>query len=119
MNIVETIKRRKSCRTFTKVALTPVDKKDLESYIVENSKGLDNEVVNFRIIEKNNAEKQMKIDYGMIKGQHTYILGISNSSIDSRVNYGYMMEKVVLKATEMNIATCWVGYFDVNYFNEV
>jgi nitroreductase len=29
------------------------------------------------------------------------------------------MEKVVLKATEMNIATCWIGYFDYTYFNEV
>lgn len=29
------------------------------------------------------------------------------------------MEKIVLKATENNISTCWVGYFDHNYFNEV
>jgi len=27
------------------------------------------------------------------------------------------MEKVVLKATEMSLATCWVGYFDPEYFN--
>jgi len=27
------------------------------------------------------------------------------------------MEKVVLKATEMSLATCWVGYFDAEYFN--
>ena len=119
MNIIETIKKRKSCRTFTASVLKPDDKKELESYIVENSKGLDNEVVNFRIIEKTNAEKQMKIDYGMIKGQQSYILGTSNSSLDSRVNYGYLMERVVLKATEMNISTCWVGYFDRIYFDEI
>jgi hypothetical protein len=61
----------------------------------------------------------MKLNYGMIQGHNTYILGTSKSSIDSRVNYGYLMEKVVLKATEMDISTCWIGYFDDSYFNEV
>jgi nitroreductase len=119
MNLIEIIKRRYSCRTFNGVALRPADKKDLDSFIIENSKGFENEVVNFRIIEKNDADKQMKLNYGMIQGHNTYILGTSKSSIDSRVNYGYLMEKVVLKATEMNISTCWVGYFDYTYFNEV
>jgi len=119
MNIIETIKKRKSSRTFNKVSLKPADKRDLENFIIENSTGLENEVVDFRIIEKNDADKQMKLDYGMIKGHNTYILGMSKSSIDSRVNYGYLMEKVVLKATEMNISTCWVGIFDSTYFKEV
>ena len=29
------------------------------------------------------------------------------------------MEKVVLKATEMSLSSCWIGYFDSTYFNEV
>jgi hypothetical protein len=119
MNIIETIKRRISTRTFNQVTLKPADKKELESFIIVNSKGLGNEVVFFRIIEKVDADKQMKLDYGMIKGHNTYILGTSQSTVASRVNYGYLMEKVVLKATEMNMATCWVGYFDLTYFNEV
>jgi len=119
MDIIEIIKKRKSCRTYSHVALTPADKKNLESFIIENSKGFENEVVNFRIIEKNNDEKQMKLDYGMIKGHNTYILGTAKSATASRVNYGYLMEKVVLKATEMNLSTCWIGAFDSTYFNEV
>ena len=119
MNIIDTIKKRKSCRTFSHVALTPADKKNLESFIIEDSKGFENEVINFRIIERNNAVRQMKIDYGMIKGHNTYILGTAKSTIASRVNYGYLMENVVLKATEMNLSTCWIGAFDSTYFNDV
>jgi nitroreductase len=119
MDIIEIIKKRKSCRTFSHVALKPEDKKNLESFIIENSKGFENEVVNFRIIEKNNYDKQMKLDYGMIKGHNTYILGTAKSTTASRVNYGYLMEKVVLKATEMNLSTCWIGAFDCTYFNEL
>ncbi|MCX6255080.1 MAG: hypothetical protein NTV31_11470 [Bacteroidia bacterium] len=119
MDIIEIIKKRKSSRTFNQVALKPDDNKNLERFIIENSNGLENEVVNFRIIEKNDGDKQMKLDYGMIKGHNAYVLGTSQSTITSRVNYGYLLEKTVLKATEMNMSTCWVGYFDSTYFNEV
>ena len=119
MDIIEVIKKRKSSRTFNQVPLESSDKKALESFIFENCKGLENEVVNFRIIEKNDADNQMKLDLGMIKGHNNYILGTSKSTPASRVNYGYLMEKVVLKATEMKMSTCWVGYFDYTCFNEV
>jgi nitroreductase len=119
MDIIEIIKKRKSCRTFNSVALKPADKKNLESFINENNIGLENEVLNFQIIEKHDVDKQMKLDYGIIKGHNAYILGSSKTSLASRVNYGYLMEKVVLKATEMNMSTCWIGVFDSTYFNEV
>jgi len=119
MNITEIIKSRYSCRTFIQTALKPADKENLESFIVENGKGLGDEAVNFKIIEKNDSDKQLKLNYGMIQGHNTYVLGTSKSLIDSRVNYGYLLEKVVLKATEMGISTCWIGYFDYSYFNEI
>ena len=98
MDIIQIIKKRKSSRTFNRIALKPADKKDLESFIAENSKGLGNEVVNLKIVEKNDADRQMKLDYGMIKGHHTYILGTSKSSMDSRVNYGYFFGKSCVKS---------------------
>jgi nitroreductase len=119
MNIIGIIKKRKSCRTFIQVGLKPADKTELERFIVENSKGLQDEVMNFRILDKKDADKQMKLNYGMITGHNTYILGTSKSTAESRVNYGYLLEKVVLKATDMNISTCWIGYFDHTYFNEI
>ena len=119
MDIIQIIKKRKSCRTFSHLALKPADKKNLESFINENNKGLENEVLNFQIIEKHDVDKQMKLDYGIIKGHNAYILGTSKTSLALRVNYGYLMEKVVLKATEMNMSTCWIGVFDSKYFNEV
>ena len=119
MDIIEIIKKRKSCRTFSNVALTSSDKKKLESFIIADSKGFENEIVNFRIIEKMATDKQLKLDYGIIKGHTTYILGTAKSTTASRVNYGYLMEKVVLEATEMNLLTCWIGAFDSTYFNDV
>jgi len=117
MSILDTIKSRTSCRTFKPVLLSPTDKHSLEAFIRENDTGLDNERIPFTIIEKKPGEKPMKLDYGIIKGHCAYVMGASKASVTSRVNYGYLMEKVVLKATEMSLATCWVGYFDPEYFN--
>jgi nitroreductase len=119
MNIPEVIKIRRSRRTFNAEALKAQDKQLLLNYFKENQNALGYEPVNFNIIEKRPDEKKMKLEYGIIRGHHTYILGKSKATITSRVNYGYLMEKIVLKATEMNLATCWVGYFDKNYFNEI
>ncbi len=117
MSILDTIKNRTSCRTFKPVLLSPADKRFLEAFIRENDTGLDNERIPLAIIEKNAGEKPMKLDYGIIKGHSAYVMGAAKASATSRVNYGYLMEKVVLKATEMSLATCWVGYFDPEYFN--
>jgi hypothetical protein len=119
MNITEIIKNRYSCRTFIQTSLKPADKENLEKFIIENCKGLEDETITFKIIEKNDSEKQLQLNYGMIQGHNTYVLGTSKSTIDSRVNYGYLLEKVVLKATDMGIATCWIGYFDNSFFNEI
>jgi len=119
MNITEIIRKRISCRTFNQVLINPVEKNILENYIIENAKLIGDEVINLSIIEKNSELKKLKLNYGTILGHNTYILGKSKSTSDSRVNYGYLMEKVVLKATEMDIATCWIGYFDKTYFDEI
>ena len=117
MSILDAIKSRTSCRTFKPVPLSPADRRSLEAFLRENDTGLDNERIPFAIIEKKAGEKPMKLDYGIIRGHSTYVMGASKASVTSRVNYGYLMEKVVLKATEMSLATCWVGYFDPEYFN--
>jgi len=119
MNIIEIIRKRKSCRSFNQVLLSPAEKKDLENYMRDNGKLLSNEIINLSIVEIKPEGKKMKLDYGIIQGHNTYILGKSKSTLDSRVNYGYLMEKVVLKATGMNISTCWIGYFDDTYFNDI
>jgi nitroreductase len=119
MDIIEAIKTRKSCRTFAPVSLKSTHRKILQEYITENMKTIDDEIIELNIIEKKEDDEKMKLNYGSIKGHNTYVLGKSKSTVDSRVHYGYLMEKVVLKATEIGLSTCWIGYFDHTYFNEM
>ncbi len=58
MNITEIIKSRYSCRTFIQTSLKPADKENIESFIVQNSNGLGDETINFKIIEKNDPDNK-------------------------------------------------------------
>lgn len=119
MNIAEVIKKRRSCRSYDQEILKSSDKKILEDFIKSNVQNIGNEKAALFIVEKEKEDKIMKLDYGMIEGHCNYIIGTCKSSIISRLNFGYVMEKVVLKATEANISSCWIGYFDKDYFTEV
>jgi len=119
MNVVDVIKKRRSCRTFKPDVLDLSVKKALESFIRDNTTVIGSDKINLLLVEKGLESKKMKLDYGMIQGHRTYLLGTSMATLLSRVNYGYLMEKVVLKATDLGICSCWVGYFDAEYFNDI
>ena len=119
MDILNSIQQRRSCRTYTDEGLKSSDHKELQQFIDSHKTGINGESIDFIIIEKNDTEVPMKIPYGLITGNKTYILGKTLTTPLARTNYGYMLEKIVLKATEMKLGTCWVGLFDKEYFNDI
>jgi len=119
MDILNSIQQRRSCRTYTDEGLKSSDHKELQQFIDSHKTGINGESIDFIIIEKNETEIPMKIPYGLITGNKTYILGKTLTTPLARTNYGYMLEKIVLKATEMKLGTCWVGLFDKEYFNDI
>jgi len=119
MDIVNSIQQRRSCRTFTDESLNTSDRNELQGFIDSHKTGINGESIDFLLVEKNETEVPMKIPYGLIRGNKTYILGKTNPTALAKTNYGYMLEKIVLKATEMKLGTCWVGLFDKEYFNDI
>jgi nitroreductase len=120
MNPIELIRERRSSRSFLTKQVEPDKKRMLIEYMQETNTGLFSEKIDFQLIEKsNNNGKSMKLDYGLIKNHSTYILGKTQKAKTARVSYGYLLEKIILKATELKLGTCWVGYFDESYFNEI
>ncbi len=115
----EAIIKRKSCRTFDKSYLAADVKEELQLFIQCNNRGINGEIIDIFILERGEREKQMKLIYGVIRGNKTYLMGFTEDSPESRLNYGYVMQKIVLKATQLGLGTCWVGYFDHNYFNDL
>lgn len=119
MDSIKSIVQRRSCRSYTHESLKKSDYIELEKFISLNNIGIDGSSLNLSIFEKKNATEKMKIPYGLISGHKTYVFGKTDSKPMDRINYGYMLEKVVLKATQMQLGTCWVGMFDKEYFNDI
>lgn len=47
--------------------------------------------------------------YGAIKDSPGFIIGVTSSSNKDLEDFGYRMELVVLKATDLDMGTCWLG----------
>jgi len=47
--------------------------------------------------------------YGMIKGARTYLVGIVTPGPGVFEDFGYWMEQIILKATDLGLGTCWLG----------
>ncbi len=119
-NPIEAIKQRTSCRTYVAQMLAPSDKEAIESILKKYNIGLFGEEINFILLEKDTeCRQEMKITYGLISNHRSYILAKTKKDSNSRMSYGYLLEKIVLEATAMQLGTCWIGVFDEAYFPEV
>jgi len=118
-NPIETITRRHSTRSYLPKPLEPSVRKELYNFINSMDNGPFNQKIKFQLIEKDIKNKNLlTLNYGMITNHFNYILGVSEKDRLSRMNYGYFLENIVLKATELELATCWIGYFDSSFFSD-
>lgn len=63
-------------------------------------------------------EKRKLGTYGLIKGAQDFIVGAVEKSKYSREHFGYLMEIIILAATDMGLGTCWLGgFFNRNLFS--
>ena len=123
-SILETIKIRKSIRTYEQTPVTDHDYLLIQEYITkeENLIGPLGRKARFEIIDvaNNVSDKGVKLGtYGFIKNHQGYIVGIIENSKMGLVEFGYTFEKVILFATQLGVGTCWIGgTFNRNSFKQ-
>jgi len=112
--IVQIVRTRVACRTYEDRLLTEEDKEKLLAFCDTVARGLHGEKIKFHLIEHNVDDlKEKKLaGYGLFKNARNFIAGIIDTSDFHHVSFGYAMEHVVLKATELGLGTCWAGDFD-------
>ncbi|KKM60831.1 hypothetical protein LCGC14_1537810, partial [marine sediment metagenome] len=49
--------------------------------------------------------------YGFIKGAQYFIVGAVEKSKYNREHFGYILETIILAATDIGLGTCWLGGF--------
>jgi nitroreductase len=107
-NVKELIKKRHSVRAYTNKKIESTKKESL----LQLMKELKSEHYRFELIDYT-FDDHIKIGtYGMISGAHSFIVGIlNNNDIDDKsvaMDFGESFEQLILKATELNLSTCWM-----------
>ncbi|MCD8501480.1 MAG: nitroreductase family protein [Bacillaceae bacterium] len=113
-SVLDTIKMRKSIRTYEQIPIKDEQLSLLQQYINkdENLVGPLGGKAKFEIIEVSNniSNKGVKLGtYGFIKNHQGYIVGICENSKNALLQFGYIFEKLILYATQLGLGTCWMG----------
>jgi nitroreductase len=111
-NISELITRRYSCRSFEDRLIEEQKNKALSDFL-SNLTTPDFPSIRLRLLHKKEMKKENLFTtgtYGLIRGANTFIAGIIQLIRPMPwEDFGYLMEKAVLMATDMGINTCWIG----------
>jgi nitroreductase len=115
-SVIEIINERSSWRTYSQKALNE-DIKSKLSHAFDFSKmnnpfGLIPDQCRFKIVEgptSGRNERKTIGTYGFILGAREFIVGAIKRSQYDLEQYGYTLEAIILRATEMGLGTCWLG----------
>ena len=111
---------RQSARTHTGEALAPEVLETLSRACAGLDRGLMGEAARFEVVEKPFVkDRGVRLgNYGLQKNPRYFFVGAVKSSAMARQSYGYLMEQLVLKATELELGTCWLGFFERKFFGD-
>jgi nitroreductase len=115
-SITEIIKERSSWRTYYPELLDDNIKEKLKEVLklsnIESPFDSGQNKCRFELVsvpEFDPDEERKLGTYGMISGAQEFIVGTSFKSEHYKENFGYLMEVIILKATDLGLGTCWLG----------
>jgi len=107
------IKNRISSRTYISKKIESEKIDLLKKFIEENNKNCPfNSPSRFEIVflnDDNKDELKGLITYGFIKNPQAFIVGAVKNSPKNLEDYGYLLERIILFATDIGLSTCWLG----------
>ncbi len=112
MSIIDTIKIRRSCRTYRDGPIETDILAELKAFLEANTAAPFGSTVRFQLLDFNELEADELRPlgtYGVIKGAKLFIIGAVGKRPKAMEDYGYCMEKNVLEATALGLGTCWLG----------
>jgi len=112
MSVITAIRKRRSFRTYLPKPVEAEKIEDLKTYLDENKHGPFGSAVRFYLLDLSTEEGSplaIRGTYGVIQGATWFIAGTVEPGNNAMEDFGYCMEKNILKATTMGLATCWLG----------
>ena len=108
----ELVRRRYSCRTYRPEPIGEVERRRLTDYMAAHVGGPLGARARFGLIAAapGDASVLRRLGtYGFIKGATGFIVGAVRRAPNDLEDYGYLLEQIVLSATDLGLGTCWLG----------
>jgi len=110
MNMTEIIKTRKSWRTYNGEAIEKEKKERISDFISGLGVPPFGSEARFRIIDLDlKGAGTVSGTYGVIRGAKSFLAGAVAKNPMDMEDFGYLFEKIILFATGIGLATCWMG----------
>ena len=110
--VTEIMRQRFSCRTYLEQPIAEEQRRLLADFTSSSRQGPCGAPVRFKVVaatEQGRNPLQRLGTYGFIKGAKGFIVGAVGHSDKNLEDYGYLMERAILFATDMGLGTCWLG----------
>jgi hypothetical protein len=110
--VLSLIRQRFSCRNYLEKPIAVETQQALTAFLGELDKGPLGTKVRLRLIaasEENRKDLKGLGTYGFIRGATGFLLGAVQTAEKDLEDYGYLMEAAILRATDLNLGTCWLG----------
>jgi hypothetical protein len=110
--ITEIIPQRFSCRLYLETPIDKATRQQLLDFIETLPPGPFGATPRFSLVAA--AEQDRRAlrglgTYGFIRGASGFILGALQPSGMWLEDYGYLLEQIILYATDLGLGTCWLG----------
>jgi nitroreductase len=110
--VTELITQRYSCRNYLEALIDEAKCNLLRRFVGSSQVGPFGMPVRFGLIAATDEDPSALRGlgtYGFIKGATGYIAGVVGDGKHNLEDFGYLMERAILFATDLDLGTCWLG----------
>jgi len=110
--VKEIIEKRYSCRFYIDESIQETHQQELRRFLETQQTGPMGTHARFTLVAATQDDRQSLKGlgtYGFIKNPKGFIIGAIGQGPKNLEDYGYLLEKVILKATDIGLGTCWLG----------
>ena len=110
--VPQLIEERFSCRTYLPQPVEHDTCEKLEGYVNSIPVGSFGSRMRFKLVsaKENDGDELRRLGtYGFIRGATGFVIGAVEDKPYNLEDCGYMLESIVLYATDLGLGTCWLG----------
>ncbi len=110
--VIDLIKIRSSWRSYTSKSLDQVVLDKILEYLSRQNIGPLKSKSRFHLISMDDPviiDNHRLHTYGFIKNARNFIVGAVEFSDSHWIDFGYLLEKIILMMTDLGLGTCWLG----------